>query len=110
MIQYPNIVIRRSNGRSGSGKKALYIRPSLDCANRSRKITGWNYYELQEKLNKVCEKWYAPMIYYEVNGDIIGSNSKQNALKEYWKVCSLEDSKAKKPFEIKQIQHEQKTA
>lgn len=103
-MNYPSIDIRRSNGHTRSGKKVFYIRPLQECSNRSRRITGWSFYELQEKIDRVCDKWYSPMVYYKIEGNIIGSNSKINALKEYWRICNIEDSKAKKLFEVKQVQ------
>lgn len=38
------------------------------------------------------------VIYYEINGKVIGSNSKENALKEYWRICEL--SEVGKPLPV----------
>lgn len=94
--------IQRSNGNSRGGKSVYYIHPAQPCSNKSRKVSGYTYKEIQEKLEKVCKTWYAPIvIYYKIEGFIIGSNSKANALKEYWKICAIED--IGKGFEVKSL-------
>lgn len=78
------IKIENSNGLGKGGRVVYYVRPLQQCFNRSRKFKGFTHFELTEKKDKLIKKWYAPMvIYYEVDGHIIGSNSKENALKEY---------------------------
>jgi len=98
----PDVKVTKSNGLGKGGKTYYYIRPLAECHNRSRKVSGFTYQEIQEKIEKTIAKWYAPMvILYEVDGHIIGSNSKWNALEEYWRRCDIEDAKAKKQFEVK---------
>ena len=93
--------ITRSNGNGKGGKTFYYVRPIYDCFNRSRKVSGFTYREIHEKLDKLIETWYSPkIILYEIQGHTIASNSKENALKEFWRVCELTD--VKKPFEVKQ--------
>lgn len=86
------ISIRQSNGYGKNGKVSYYIRPLQECLNRSRKVSGFTYAEIEEKKRKLINKWYSPIvIYYKIDSHIIGSNSKENALKEYWRVCELSD-------------------
>lgn len=86
------IKIERSYGKGKYGAVSYYIRPLQECFNRSRKVSGFTHAEIEEKKQKLISKWYAPMvIYYEINGVVIGSNNKENALKEYWRVSELED-------------------
>lgn len=76
-----------SRGRGRGGRRANFIRPSEDCFNKSRRVTGFTDEELDEKIIATVQKWYYPMRYYLVDGHLIGSNNEMNALKEYWRVC-----------------------
>lgn len=97
-----DIVIHISNGRGKNGKVYKTIRPLAKCFNRSRKVGGYSTQELKEKTEKVINKWFSPkVILYKVDGEIIGSNSKENALKEYWRVCDV--WKIKQHFEVEII-------
>lgn len=80
-----------SRGRGKGGSRANFIRPADDCFNRSRRVTGFTNEELDEKIIQVVKRWYYPMKYYKVDGHIIGSNSEENALKEYYRVCNVKD-------------------
>lgn len=81
-----DIKIQKSNGFGKNGQLNYFIRPVADCMNRSRKASGFNY--PIEKIDNLIRKWYYPkVILYNINGMIIGSNSKENALKEFWRVC-----------------------
>jgi len=98
----PDIKIHTSAGRGKNGKMYKGVRPLADCFNRSRKVGGYNHQEIQAKIDKVIEKWFSPkVILYRVDGHVIGSNSKENALKEYWRVCEKE--KIKQHFEVEII-------
>jgi hypothetical protein len=88
---YSGVKIIHSNGRGKSGKIVVFIRPDKDCFNNSRKVTAFSVMELNNIIARTVNKWYNPITYYVINGDIIGSNSEQNALKEYWRVCRKED-------------------
>lgn len=97
-----DIQIRKSNGLGKYGKSYYFIRPLAECGNRSRKVGGINYQEIQPKIDKVIAKWYSPrVILYLVADMVIGSNSKENALKEYWRVCHPNDIGVTKIVEIK---------
>ena len=97
-----DIKIERSNGRGKGGKISFFIRPVANCLNRSRKVSGWPGSDIQDKIDKCVRKWFSPkVILYEIEGSIIGSNSKENALKEYWRVCDIKD--INKQFEVKQL-------
>lgn len=96
----PQVKIEVSNGRNSFGGIIKYIRPAGECFNRSRKVSGYTGAEVNQKVENCIAKWYSPLvIYYEVGGVIIGSNSKENALKEYWRVCEKRD--VNKIFEVK---------
>lgn len=90
-----------SHGSGQYGKKYLILHPNVDCFNKSRKVSGFKDGEVFEKAEKVINRWYHPLSIYEIDGRVIASNSEQNALKEYWRVCSYE--KIKKQFEVKLI-------
>jgi hypothetical protein len=99
MTPQSDVKIERSNGNGKGGKIFYYIRPLQECMNKSRKASGFTPAELHEKISNVITKWYSPMvIMYMVNGWVIGSNSKENALKEYWRVCERGD--VGKEFEV----------
>jgi hypothetical protein len=76
-----------SRGRGKGGRRANFIRPADNCFNKSRRVTGFTDEELDEKIIATVKKWYYPMKYYKVDNHIIGSNSEENALREYWRVC-----------------------
>lgn len=97
-----DIQIRRSSGRGKGGKSYCFIRPFATCDNRSRKVGGYTSLEIEGKIAKLIAKWYFPVvILYKVDGLIIGSNSKENALKEYWRVCDRADIGVIKNVEVK---------
>lgn len=101
-ILQQDITITQSNGRGKGGKSYYFIRPLAKCDNRSRKVGGFNYQEIQPKIDKVIAKWYFPIvILYQVEDMVIGSNSKENALKEYWRVCDPNDIGVTKIVEVK---------
>lgn len=86
-----DVKITQSIGQGKGGKMSWFIRPIYYCFNRSHKVSGFTGKELQEKADKVISKWYYPrVILYEVDGETIASNSKENALTEYWRVCAKE--------------------
>lgn len=89
-----DITINRSNGFTKSGKPAYYISPRVKCINRARRVIGI------DRVEKCIKKYFYPrVILYEIDGSVIGSNSKENALKEYWRVCEL--NKVGTHFEVK---------
>jgi hypothetical protein len=97
------VEVQSSNGYSRGGAIVKFVRPVGKCSNRSRKVSGFTGKEVSEKVARVIERWYSPIvIYYEINGTVIGSNSKQNALKEYWRICDMKDHG--KIFEVNQKQ------
>ena len=82
------IKIINSNGRGKNGKKHVYIRPDFECFNMSRKASGFDNRELNESINNVLRKWYQPKLFvYDIDNHVIVSNSEENALREYWRVC-----------------------
>ena len=86
-IEYKKyVLITRSNGRNHSGV-TFYIRPLEPCFNRSRPLIIYNDEQLENRVKKMIVKWYWPMKYYKIDNVIIGSNSENNALQEYWRVC-----------------------
>lgn len=97
-----DVKITRSNGRGKGGKSFYFIRPLSECNNRSRKVGGFNYQEIQPRIDRLIAKWYSPrIILYQVADMVIGSNSKENALKEYWRVCERKNIGVNKEVEIK---------
>lgn len=80
---YPVSVIS-SNGFSKNGEQYVFIRPTRQCFNRSRRC-------LKSNAERTIKKWFTPINYYEIQGHIIGSNNEVNALKEYWRVCAPEN-------------------
>lgn len=81
---YAGVSIRVLDGFSKNGEQYVYIRPSKDCFNRSRRC-------LRKRENDVIKKWFTPVNYYIIQGKIIGSNSELNALREFWRVCDKSD-------------------
>lgn len=87
-----DIKIEASRGFGKANKERYYVRPIWECFNRSRSVSGYSRKEIEEKIEKLIKKWYAPeIILYEINGLLIGSNNESNALKEYWRVCEQKD-------------------
>lgn len=85
------ISVVHSKGKGKDGKRYVNLRPKQECFNRSRKVGGFNDKELWDKMEEVIIKWYAPaIVLYKIDGKIIGSNSEENALKEWWRVCEIE--------------------
>jgi hypothetical protein len=97
-----DIRIDASNGRTTDNLKIVrYIRPVYECFNRARKVTGFTSSEVNRKINNVVAKWYSPkVILYKIEGWVIASNSKRNALCEYWRVCDMKD--VGKEFEVQE--------
>jgi len=96
------IKVTKSKGNGLMGKLAAYIIPNYYCFNKARKAEGWNNHELQDSVNNVIRKWYQPELFaYEIDGEVIVSNSEKNALTEYWRVCDR--VKIGKIFSVKQI-------
>lgn len=81
------VSLTQSNGRGKSGKMYCYIRPKKHCFNRSRKVGGFTEAELFSAIMACIKKWYNPIQYFNINEYVIGSNSEENALKEWWRVC-----------------------
>jgi len=90
MINNPDIQTEYSRGKSRDGRTTLYLRPAKNCFNRSRVVKGFNDAGINKKATQVIQEWYTPMVYYSVDGQVIGSNNTENALKEYWRVCDIE--------------------
>lgn len=87
-----------SSGSGAYGNRYLYLRPNFECFNKSRRVGGYQE-EVLAKAEKVIEKWYYPAIQlYVIDGHVIASNSPDNALKEYWRVCDW--GKRKQIFEV----------
>lgn len=80
-----------SNGNGKGGKMYAFVRPDMKCFNRSRRVQP-------SRVAEEVKKWFTPMNYYIVDGETIGSNSEENALKEYWRVCDKE--KIGKHFQV----------
>lgn len=77
-----------SQGCGKDGRRAIYLRPDCECFNRSRKVSFWTDEEAEQKIQKLVAKWYSPEINrYIIEGKVIASNSEENALKEWWRVC-----------------------
>lgn len=97
-----DVELTRSEGRGSGGKSFYYIRPLQKCYNRSRRVGGFTSSEINQKINNCIRKWYYPkVVFYKIDGHIIGSNSKENALKEYWRICDLRDVGVE--FEVEQV-------
>lgn len=82
-------VIRSKGSHAHNSGVTFYIRPIEPCFNRSRSLIfyGDDKKELEERIIKMVARWYWPMKYYKIDNVIIGSNSENNALQEYWRVC-----------------------
>ena len=90
------VKIVRSRGRNKDAMPVFFVRPLNACENRSRRFMGY------KRRDDGIHRWFGPMvIYYLVDGHLIGSNSPKNALKEYWRICSIE--KVKQKFEVKEL-------
>lgn len=88
------VEITRSNGFSKNGGQYYYLRPSVKCDNKSRRV-------LEDRIVANINKWFSPdILLYKINGSIIGSNSEENALKEYWRICDEADIKKQFPVEL----------
>lgn len=87
-LRYVNISYSKGFGKNG--KLAAYVRPFKDCFNKSRRVSSHSDFDLKLRIAKVVYKWYTPMHYWNVNGHIIGANTKQNALQEWKRVCAKE--------------------
>lgn len=83
------IEVMHSKGYGKNGKMYAYIHPGVRvrCFNRSRRVGGYTRDELSEAINRCIEKWFTPLVEYEICGQIIYSNCEKNALKEFWRVC-----------------------
>lgn len=91
-MEQSDIKIEKSNGSNSFAGAIYFVRPLADCMNRSRKVSVRPGESATEKIEKVIAKWFFPkVIIYNLNGWKIGSNSKENALKEYWRVCAEEE-------------------
>ncbi len=77
------VEIRSSGGYSRTARQ-VYIRPAKECDNRSRRCKA-------DRAEAVVKHWYTPMVYYKVQGKIIGSNSEKHALSEYWLICDKKE-------------------
>lgn len=89
------IEITYSDGRGKSGQQYAYIRPAGKCRNKSRRCAV-------QDIQKTIDRYFAPEVkYYEVDGFTIGSNSPDNGLKEYYRICDKRLIGVK--FEVKEI-------
>jgi len=89
--------IRRSKGQNRTGIPVFYIRPVFACDNRSHRFIGY------DKMEKGIAKWFSPEIRaYIVDGHLIGSNTPNNARREYNRIC--ERKKIGQTFEVKPLQ------
>lgn len=88
------IEITYSDGRGKNGQQYAYIRPAK-CRNQSRRCPV-------RDIQKTLSRYFAPEVkYYEIDGFTIGSNSPENALKEYYRICDRRLIGVK--FQVKQI-------
>lgn len=95
--KYPDHVdVRFSNGRGRSGQQYAFIRPALKCFNRSRRCRV-------DQIELVIEEHFPVVNYYKIDGEIIGAKNEEFALKEYWRVCAIEDCKARKRFVVEPL-------
>ena len=85
------VEVRYSHGNGANNKRWVFIRPSGECFNRSRRVGGFTNDEIMNVVNKCIEKWFTPLKYFQIEDYIIGSNSEENAVKEYWRVCDKKD-------------------
>jgi len=93
----PGVKYERSGGRAKWGVPVFFVRPALPCGNSSRRYVGY------DKLRKGIARWYGPkIIYFVIEGHVIGSNSEKNALREYWRICDKEN--IGKIFYVKPLQ------
>lgn len=93
-MEQTDIKIERSLGRTKTGIPVFFVRPAHACENRSRCFVGY------DKMNKGIVRWYASSIlYFIVDGHLIGSNNEKNALSEYWRICDR--NKVGKIVEVK---------
>lgn len=83
--------IKNSAGYGKNGMLSAYVRPLKDCFNKSRKVSSPADFDLKLRLAKCIYKWYTPMHYWNINGHIIGSNTKDNARLEWRRVCNKKD-------------------
>lgn len=91
MIVTDIVEVTHSAGRGKGGRRYAYIRPAFECANKSLRVSGCTQQQLVAFIKKAVEKKYMPMHSYEIQGKIFGSNSPENALKEWWRVCDKND-------------------
>lgn len=81
-----HIKITYSNGRGKYGQQYAYIRPAMECFNRSRRV-------LAEKLQGEIARHFPgnKVNYYKVGDYCIGAKDEKAAIKEYWRVCNRGD-------------------
>ena len=86
MTDVSGIHVLRSHGLSKTGAPIFFVRPANMCFNRSRRFVGY------DKMAKGIVKWFAPEVkYWEIDGYILGSNSEENAVKEWNRVSDKSD-------------------
>jgi hypothetical protein len=90
-----HITIDYSAGRGKSGQRYAYVRPALPCRNRSRRFR-------LDKLQAGIEKHFPQVLYFDICGTVIGAKDEASALKEYWRICPIEEiGKAQKVNHLK---------
>jgi len=91
-----SVQIIHSRGRRTNGKMKWFLLPqpfALQSAsnytmnNRARAITGLSSDEMYDKAIAAIKKHFHPLSAYRVNNKLIYSNSEENALAEYWRIC-----------------------
>lgn len=88
------VKITYSAGRGKNGKCFAYVRPNFPCLNRSVRVDCDSLDSYMKNIGS--------MLKFLVNGAVIGAESKEKALKEYYKVCDKADRG--KCFEVQQIE------
>jgi len=91
------ISIIYSNGKGRLGRRFAFIRPTGNCRNKSRRC---HVHDIQ----KVVDKYFPVVNYYSIDGLIFGAKDERFALREYWKVCEIQNKG--KQFEVKLTQPE----
>lgn len=97
-----HLVITQSKGSGRNGKMYCFVSaeaPSVNAdvskGHRPRRVGGYTTEELNQSVRAIAKKWFFPLRYFLVtDGDKnywVASNSEENALKEYWRVCEVQD-------------------
>lgn len=89
--------IEKSYGRAKYGRIVYFVRPDAECFNRSYRLICSSQEEFEKKFARISNK-LEPEIIFMISGCKIVANSRENALKEYWRVCERGD--IGKDFEV----------